>query len=572
MLKIILDPQAKGNYKTKTIILFQRKGVFGGKWEVIEFGITAEKKYLRLKNKTNYRLFKYFKMKLYTDNLANLTIQSVCGEKWEFTRVLSGLFEYIFLQLRESIKNYDNKLKIILESIQWVLTVPAIWNEQAKEIMRRSFYQAHLLIKKNSPNLLFCYEPEVAVLDFFQEKRNQLNEFKKKNILVIDAGGGTIDITLIEPVIENNKITEFKILMIPKGGDFGSTYIDQQFIEFFQSLLNFNENQFNLLKKNCAVGYINILNNWEKEKLSFKMDESTEEDEYYIGIPRSVVKYLNTNYTGMKMKNMIKQFNEKNPNSKFSKIGWDNEEDRLIINGDRIKHFFKTPINKFKEYLLNEKEKSTIFDLTDVVFFTGGLSYSDYFVNSMKKFLGSQYHYYVSAYSDKSILHGALLFGFDPTIVTERISPYTYGAKFMVQYKPNRDAKNRIKPVTRNNQYMELVEIFQPFVFIGEKIKLNDPIKNSCWPIQSDQKRIKTIVLRTNKEKWDTKITAVYPDSPNVTQISSFDIIIPSSQLPLIERKFETSFNFATTEFTINCKYLPNPTISEELILKYNEN
>ncbi|KAJ3433933.1 alpha kinase/elongation factor 2 kinase [Anaeramoeba flamelloides] len=157
------------------------------------------------------------------DNISrNQIIQSYSGEEWSFTQVLSGVFKFIYQKFVESVEHSKINRRINKETVQCVLTVPVIWEDKSKEIMRRAFHQAGLISSKNSPNLLFCYEPEVAALDFFQDQRNQLNQFNNKILLVVDAGGGTIDITLMKPTIVKNEIKEFEILMIPKGGDFGS--------------------------------------------------------------------------------------------------------------------------------------------------------------------------------------------------------------------------------------------------------------------------------------------------------------------------------------------------------------
>lgn len=52
--------------------------------------------------------------------------------------------------------------KVVKTKIRWVLTVPALWQEDHKQFMRKAALQAGIIEELNSPNLLLCLEPEGA--------------------------------------------------------------------------------------------------------------------------------------------------------------------------------------------------------------------------------------------------------------------------------------------------------------------------------------------------------------------------------------------------------------------------
>ncbi|KAJ3436208.1 alpha kinase/elongation factor 2 kinase [Anaeramoeba flamelloides] len=573
IIRIYLDPQDQ-NFKTTTSILFQKDNQ--NKWEPISFGKSAESEYWRRKqqNNNNCEFFKNFKMKLYQNNSINPKIQSYSGVEWEIIEVLSGLFQFINKKFVESVKKYYKKKKYNLdkEKIQWVLTVPAIWEDQAKEIMRRAFYKAGLISSKDSANLLFCYEPEVAAIDFFQDQKKKIKYFNNKKLLVVDAGGGTIDITLMKSIIKNNKIEEFEILMVPKGGDFGSIYIDQQFMKFFQSFLNLNDNQFNQFKNECPRGFLRLENIWEGIKIGIQEKEMTKNDSHLFEPPRIVLRYLKKRFGIKNFEHLADQFNQRNRNSGLSEIEWDDDEDQLIIYGDRIQSFFEEPIDKSKKYLNNLKQKSEILKQTDIVFFTGGLSNSEYFRKSVQKILGNNYQYNKAPYPDKSIIIGAVLFGFDPNIVSTRRSQFTYGILHTPIFNPQIHDQNR-KIVIRNsnNQQIEYCQnVFQPYIFREDKIKLSEPIIEIFTPIKKNLKEMKIYILRTEKQ-WDPNCKSIYFDSQGVKIMGSVIIPIPKSNLSLNKQKLEVSFHYATTEIKIFMKYLPDPTIQKHLSLNYDQ-
>ncbi|KAJ3436210.1 alpha kinase/elongation factor 2 kinase [Anaeramoeba flamelloides] len=510
-------------------------------------------------------------MKLYQNNSLNPKIRSYSGEEWEFIKVLSGLFRFIYKEFVKSVKNSNSRIRIDKNKIHWVLTVPAIWEDQAKEIMRRAFHQAEIISSKDSANLLFCYEPEAAALDFFHDQKIKLN-FNDKKLLVVDAGGGTIDITLMKSTIENNKIKEFEVLMVPKGGDFGSIYIDQQFMKFFQSFLNLNDNQFNHFKNECPKGILKILNIWEGIKIGIQEKEMTENNDQIIEIPSIVLKDLEKIFGIEDFGHLADQFNQRNRNSGLSEIEWDDDEDQLVIKGDRIKSFFEEPIDKLKKYLNNLKQKSEILKQTEIVFFTGGLSNCDYFRKSVQKILGNNYQYNTAPYPDKSILLGAVYFGFDPNIVSMRRSQFTYGILASIRYNPRIHDPNR-KETTKisNRQEIEIIKnVFHPFIFKGDKIKLSEPKIEIYTPVDDKHKEWDVKILRTDK-KWDPNYKAIYSDSQDVKIMGSAKIPIPKSNLSLDKQKMEVSFHFATTEFKIFMKYLPDPKIQKNLTLNYDQ-
>ncbi|KAJ6245058.1 hsp70 family protein [Anaeramoeba flamelloides] len=570
--KIKLDPK-DDNFKASTAILFKKTN--SNKWEPFSFGKSAESKYLTMRPKEiqNYQFFKYFKMKLYQNNLLNLKIQSYSGEEWPFIQVLSGVFKFINQKFIESVNesNSEINLSIYKETIQWVLTVPAIWENQAKEIMRRAFYQAGLSKHINSPNLIFCYEPEAVALDIFQNQRNQLSQFNNKKLLVVDAGEGTIDITLMKPTIVNDEIKEFEILMIPKGGDFGSIYIDQEFQKFFQSFLNLNDNQFKALKNTCPKGFLKLLNQWSQIKMGIQIQEMTENDSHVIEIPRIMVKYLSKKLRIKDFEALTDRFNQRNRNSGLSEIEWDDDGGCLIIYGDRIKSFFQKPIQKFRNYLNNLKQTSEIFKQTEIVFFTGELSNFDYFRESVQKQLGNN-QYFKSPYPDKSILIGAVLFGHSPNIVSFRRSQFTYGIVACIMYNSRiHDQKRKVTMRMNNNRSYEICKnVFQPYIFKGDKISSCQPEIQVYTPNTEEQKEWIVEILRTD-QKWDPNKKSLYSDSRGVQTMGSIIIPVPKSNLPLNKQKMEVSFHFATTEIKIFMKYLPNPRITRQLFLDYDQ-
>ena len=64
--------------------------------------------------------------------------------------------------------------------------------------MRKAAHQAEIIESPNSPNLLLCLEPEGASIQCREDSETAVREQlgKGKVVMVLDCGGGTVDITV----------------------------------------------------------------------------------------------------------------------------------------------------------------------------------------------------------------------------------------------------------------------------------------------------------------------------------------------------------------------------------------
>ena len=63
---------------------------------------------------------------------------------------------------------------LIQEDIRWVITVPAIWRQEAKQFMREAAYQAGIASRESPGQLVIALEPEAASVYCRRLKLSQL--------------------------------------------------------------------------------------------------------------------------------------------------------------------------------------------------------------------------------------------------------------------------------------------------------------------------------------------------------------------------------------------------------------
>ncbi|CAG2184710.1 unnamed protein product [Mytilus edulis] len=127
----------------------------------------------------------------------------------------------------------ETKLKSSDKKIKWVLTVPAIWSDQAKQFMRMSAKEAGI----SDSFLTLAYEPEAAALYC-----------------------GTADISINE-VTHDNRI---KTIDRASGGDWGGTNIDIKFLKFLDEVLG--NNIMEEIGRDYRSDFLEIQQEFEEQK------------------------------------------------------------------------------------------------------------------------------------------------------------------------------------------------------------------------------------------------------------------------------------------------------------------
>ena len=110
-------------------------------------------------------------------------------------------------------------------NIRYFLTVPAIWNDAGKAATRAAAIQAGFLRDENDNRLTLITEPEAAAM--FCTKTGLLNLKIRDAVLIVDCGGGTVDLIAYEVEEE----TPFTVAECTAGsGDScGSTALNRNF-------------------------------------------------------------------------------------------------------------------------------------------------------------------------------------------------------------------------------------------------------------------------------------------------------------------------------------------------------
>lgn len=176
------------------------------------------------------------------------------------TDYLTGLGTYIMRYFRREIGDAI----VNITPFQFVLTVPAIWGDRAKQRTVNAFKRAMNVQGRNS--VIAISEPEAAATCVIQKMPK--NELKIDDcFIVIDAGGGTVDlisyrIKSLHPSLEVSEAAQ------GSGGGCGTAFLNVRFEQMLRRTLDQEDGFEAQMVHDC-------LHRWERivRKLNHSLDD-----------------------------------------------------------------------------------------------------------------------------------------------------------------------------------------------------------------------------------------------------------------------------------------------------------
>ncbi|KAM5444988.1 hypothetical protein MferCBS31731_000444 [Microsporum ferrugineum] len=329
-------------------------------------------------------------------------------------------------------------------NIRYFLTVPAIWNDAGKAATRAAAIQAGFLRDENDNRLTLITEPEAAAM--FCAKTGLLNLKIHDAILIVDCGGGTVDLIAYEVDEE----TPFSVCECTAGsGDScGSTALNRN----FSNILRAKIRKMKLPDGSRTAGkvYAKCIMDFENR---IKADFRNNGQKWAVDV-------------GIE--------------ADFPEAGI--EEGYMTFTNEEILQCFEPVVNRILELVRNQiiAIQAQNRPLQNVLV-VGGFGASEYLFQQIKLHVPPQYQSKVVRPMDSvaAIVKGAVTAGITERVVTSRVARRHYLMATLQPFKeghhpeqyrvPSLDGKDRCK-YTR-----------QIFVQKGERIKNGEPVKVSFF-------------------------------------------------------------------------------------------
>lgn len=441
--------------------------------EFIAFGYEAEDLYSELaldENHYDHYFFKRFKMVLHESRKLSRTILIKDDKGKEapaldlFAQVIRYLKNHLLSALDTKGTTVNNK------DIHWVLTVPAIWTDSAKQFMREAANKAGILTEQ----LTICLEPEAASL-YCQHlpttklmgnpgTQSFLSNSSGTKYMIIDLGGGTADITIHQKQCDGT----LKELHRPTGGPWGGTKVDEAFHQMIIKIVG--ASCFQKFKDDFKADDLDIHRELETKKRTIKPESNSK---ITIKLPVSLVTTFEDE-TGEKMKEVIQQMQYAN------KMTW--QTDKLRMEADLFKELFKEPVNMLVEHLQELMKRDNLTDISTLLM-VGGFSESPMMLDAVMKSFPDK-KVIVPEDAGLAVLKGAVLFGHKPQSITIRKARYTYGINISPPFvrgdhsparKVTIDGVDRVK------------DVFKKYIQCDQDIRVGEAVSGRHVTIKSNQ-------------------------------------------------------------------------------------
>ncbi|KAL5006513.1 hypothetical protein ScPMuIL_015319 [Solemya velum] len=488
--------------KTPTCILLNSEQEFSA------FGSDAEDKYAELASDNKHKdwyYFKHFKMRLHDEEgLRNLELEDATGKTMSAFRIFALSIEYL----------KDNMLEISMKQvaglkqsdIYWVLTTPAIWSENAKQFMREAAIEAGI----DKDSLTIALEPEAASIYCRYAKLLMGQSETKQSIgcfapgtryAVLDAGGGTVDITIHE-VNEDGTLKE---IHRANGGPWGGTMVDEEFFNFLNKTVG--ANIMHIFRNDYMEDYLNLVRSFELKKRTIG---PTSTNQVTLGVPYALRK-LFENHSGESVEKVFEHMDID------EKITW--KDDKLKFTADAMKQFFEKPLLKIVEHMRTLLDKGKIS--VSHVLMVGGFSESPMLQHSILSGLGSC-TVLVPPQASLAVLRGAVIFGHVPSCITHRVCRFTYGTDACRPFiAGEHDEKRNV--LDEDNVY-GCEDCFDKHVEIGQSVR--------CGEWQEEQEYTPAISSQTGMSfdiYASTNKNPQYVDEPGCIKVGHVRLPLPDT-------------------------------------------
>ncbi|XP_077870436.1 heat shock 70 kDa protein 12A-like [Saccoglossus kowalevskii] len=484
------------------------------------FGYDAQEKFASLEGGTDkeYYYLERFKMELHNREKidVNTELTASNGKRVNALLVFAEAIKFLATEAVEVIRQRSGS-KLSKDDIQWILTVPAIWN------------QASIITRENPRQLMLALEPEAAGLDCRTRSMAEFVDGKSKEkcgdvtakpgttYMVIDNGGGTVDIT----VHRINKDQTIDELHRPTGGAWGGICVEEAFEKLMSDL--FGSKFIAEYKYSYPAQWTELMTDFEMKKQSPKLS-----NEY------TRIRFPYDLFTKAKITTRAR--------CRF-------EADDVKLTGGYLRlspsvmmGLFEKPVNNITNFVA-DLLKDRQFDNVTIMFLVGGFSDSPFLRKKFDDKFGSKYKILTPIDASLCVVRGAVLFGQKPEIISTRVSPYTYGTYLTVLFEES-EHEERYRYTYMGDEFCD---IFHKLVTTGEKVKLGEIRSVTTYPVNESQKTVDIDFYITANKK------VTYVNEPHVRKVASVTLESLNTSKGN-DRQFKLDIQFGNTEIQATTK------------------
>ncbi|VDI02851.1 Hypothetical predicted protein [Mytilus galloprovincialis] len=501
--------------KTPTCLLLTKEK------EILSFGYEAENRYTDIVmdgEEDEYYYFYRFKMNLHENQSISMgmLIEDVRGQTLPAVEVFSLSIQALKDHMAQTLLVKNITLD---DDTNWILTVPAIWSDTAKLFMRKGAEMAGIAEDK----LTLALEPEAASI--YCQTYPPPGSLDIVNTdcqyLVVDLGGGTVDITAHEKLPDGT----LKELSKASGNNCGGTSVDKEFIQMMADI--FGQQVIDKLKQESPDSYLSLIRCFENVKRTITPNKSGLVN---VSIPNIVL----DNFCKSEYLKSIEEVVASCPITSSIQL----KNDKLRIEVKFTKSLFKPTINSISSLIktvLDENEAKNISHILLV----GGFAECALIQEAVKSAFSDRY-VIVPEEAGLAVLKGAVLFRYQLNAISSRVTRCTYGVEIIRSF-------NSLTDEFRRRVYKDGIphceNIFHTFMPANRSIPIGMKIRQTFTTSNAYQYAHRLPIFYTHQDNVQ------FTDDGTCVKLGIVEVEIPNPTKHL--REVTIIFHFGETELNI---------------------
>ena len=328
-----------------------------------------------------------------------------------------------------------------------------------------------------------------------------------------------MDITVHE-IIDNRYLKE---LHKADGGPWGGTKVDKSFSEMLESI--FGEEVYEEFSKACVFEYLELSRDFEMKKKEVSQDT---DDEMIIRYSQCLSKVLKE-LTGKTVYDKISSSQEH-----ILMTG-----DHLLIPADITRNFFQEALDSIVDKVQSLLQDPKLSGLHTILL-VGGFADSQMLQHAIRTNF-PDFNVYIPKDAGLLVLKGAVIFGFNQSLIAVRVSKYTYGIDYVREgpIKENECDEDKLKDG-------HCFDLFKKYVEIGQEIIYNEIQRNESFiPLYEDQNKVRFRVYACEQD------SPIYVTDKGCLEVGQVTVLLRNTTIPLESRIIWIAFTFSGTEIKV---------------------
>ncbi|WP_320782099.1 hypothetical protein [Streptomyces sp. CRN 30] len=375
--------------------------------------------------------------------------------------------------------------------VRWCVTVPAVWDDVDKSVMRRAAVAAGF--PDDPERLLLASEPEAVALSCYlrmtesdtpDSARLPLDE-PGVRFVVVDCGGGTVDITAYETDRTLGRSVGLRETGVATTGRLGSEYVNQAFRD--KALADrFGAAVLRRIERDHAGDLLAMCAQWERHKTTAELawdDDGTARvaDAALIDVPPGIWDLLD----GTVCARLTREAG--------------GAPRRLRLAPEEVQSLLDEVVGgiveKVEEQLAGIRRTAAPGARPEILVLAGGFARSAWLRDRMRRRFGARHRVLVPPDPAIAVLEGATLIAHDPSVLISRQAKYTYGFGTSMPFEDSRDSVERM--YRDDDGELLCVGRFLVAVRRMDPVRVDDAFPFQVCPVRRDQRRMEVRLYRT---------------------------------------------------------------------------